>query len=261
MNKIPVIGTAIVNGPHWLLRLIASIDYPVENFVIFNNNGKGEINEELDNIAKLKHKYIDKITVCHLPSNIGCSGAWNMIIKCYMNAPFWIITNHDVAFTPGFLREMINVSNDESIGMIHGKGGDYEIGGYDLFLIRDWVVQDYGLFDENLYPAYNEDTDHIMRFIHRPIRKYNMTIPFYHGETTDYYESGSQTYKEAGGEESELFKKLFNVNQKNFEYMNKKWGEGWRQCAPYKHPFNEEKFEIGITTYDLSYVRQKHLGF
>ena len=50
--KIPVIGTAIVNGVHWLQRLLDSVDYPVENFVIFNNNGKGEITEELDKIVQ-----------------------------------------------------------------------------------------------------------------------------------------------------------------------------------------------------------------
>ena len=48
--KIPVIGVPIVNGTHWIHRLISSIDYPVEILFIINNNGKGEINEEFDNI-------------------------------------------------------------------------------------------------------------------------------------------------------------------------------------------------------------------
>ena len=83
--KIPVIGTAIVNGVHWLQRLLDSVDYPVENFVVFNNNGKGEITEELDKIANTSHPLIDKITVCHLPANIGLPGVFNMVIKCYLN--------------------------------------------------------------------------------------------------------------------------------------------------------------------------------
>jgi GT2 family glycosyltransferase len=141
MKKIPVIGTAVVNGSHWVQRLISSIDYPVENFVIFDNNGKGELIEDLDNLAKIKHPLIDKITVCHMPSNIGVSGAWNLIIKSYMNSPYWIISNHDVAFTVGFLKEMVDAAEDPEIGMVHGKAGDFGLGGYDLFLIRDWVVQ------------------------------------------------------------------------------------------------------------------------
>ena len=37
MNKIPIIGTAVMKNPHWVKRLYESIDYPLENFIIFNN--------------------------------------------------------------------------------------------------------------------------------------------------------------------------------------------------------------------------------
>ena len=69
-QKIPVIGTAIVNAPYWLYRMIMSIDYPTEQLVVFNNNGREELEEELNYLTKIKHKYIDKITICHLPANI-----------------------------------------------------------------------------------------------------------------------------------------------------------------------------------------------
>ena len=39
---IPVIGTAVMKNPYWVERLYKSIDYPVDNFVIFNNNGKDD---------------------------------------------------------------------------------------------------------------------------------------------------------------------------------------------------------------------------
>ena len=212
--KIPVIGTAIVNGVHWLQRLLDSVDYPVENFVIFNNNGKGEITEELDKIANTSHPLIDKITVCHLPANIGLPCVFNMVIKCYLNAPYWIMTNHDIAFTPNLLREMKNAADDKEVGMVHGKSGDFGLPGYDLFLIKDWVVQKYGLFDENFYPAYCEDADYIMRTIKNPVNYKVIGIPYLHGETTDYYESGGQTKKE----DPTLRSKLDEVNIINFEY-------------------------------------------
>ena len=59
MNPIPVIGTAIVNSPHWITRLIDSIDYPVDNFVVFNNNGRGQITKELDEIIARPHPFIN----------------------------------------------------------------------------------------------------------------------------------------------------------------------------------------------------------
>ena len=83
-NLIPVLGTAIVNSPHWIKRLLDSVDYPVENFICFNNNGRGQITEELDNIIAKPHPFIKNMHMTHMPTNIGCSGAWNLIIKSYM---------------------------------------------------------------------------------------------------------------------------------------------------------------------------------
>ena len=113
MNKIPVIGTAIVNTPYWLHRLYMSIDYPVENFVVFNNNGRGQITHEVDLIKEIPNKFIENVHVCHLPANVGCSGAWNLIIKTFMKAPYWVIANHDVKFEPGFLQEMNEKAQDK----------------------------------------------------------------------------------------------------------------------------------------------------
>ena len=79
--KIPVIGTAVMKNPHWVDRLYRSIDYPVENFVIFNNNGKGEITQALEDMHKVKNYFVDKLTICHLPANLGVPAVFNLIIK------------------------------------------------------------------------------------------------------------------------------------------------------------------------------------
>ena len=258
MDKIPVIGVAIVNGVHWFERLINSIDYPVSNLVIWNNNGKGELDTQLDLIKQIKHPLIDKIHICNLPQNIGVSGAWNMTIKSFAMEPYWILVNHDVAFTEGFLEEMVDHTKDNEIGMVHGKVGDFDLPSYDLFLIKDWVIKEFGLFDENLYPAYCEDADYIMRMMHRPIKVIkNISKGYYHGESMDYYKTGSQTRKA----DPELEQKLIKVNIKNFEYLNKKWGEGWRTCNPYTYPFDTLHIPITYTSWDIDYIRQKHLGF
>jgi len=259
MNSIPVIGTAVVNLPHWVQRLISSVDYPTDNFVIFDNNGRGQITEDIDNMAKISHPFIKKITVCHMPANIGCSGAWNMIIKCYMNSPYWIICNHDVEFTPGFLDEMVTKAQDPEVGMVHATRGDFEnVGSFELFLLKDWVVQKIGLFDENLYPAYGEDADYIMKLNNLKIKRvYGISKPYYHGGGTNYYETGQQTKR---GEEG-LWDKLNLVNETNFEYLTKKWGIGWRTMCPWLYPFNNENIPMTATSYDLEFARRKHLGF
>jgi GT2 family glycosyltransferase len=257
-KSIPVLGTAIVNGPHWMQRLIESVDYPVDEMVIFDNNGRGQLTKQLDEMAKVPHPFIKKIKVCHLPTNIGCPDAWNLIIKCYMNAPYWIIVNHDIAFTPGFLEEMVQKAEDPEVGMVHASAGDFEnVGSFELFLLKDWVVQKVGLFDENFYPAYCEDADYIMKLNNLKIKRaYGISKPYYHGETMDYYVSGAQTKRTEG-----LWDRLEEVNQINFEYMTKKWGAGWRWMSPWPYPYNDPNMPFTITSFDLDYVRRKHLGF
>lgn len=262
-KAIPMIGTAVVKNPHWVRRLVQSVDFPVKEFCIINNNGKGEVDAELDEIARTPHQFIRKIRVVHMPSNMGVSTSWNLMIKAYMKCPYWVIVNDDVAFGPGFLEEMyIATTRDPSVGVIHGYHGDFNVGSWDLFLIRDHVIAEYGLFDENLYPAYNEDADYIMRFMHRqPKRIMSLNSEYYHGlgKKNEYHIHGSQT----GKTDPALRQKLDEANWMNIEYLTGKWGPGWRYCSPTPTPFSgaNSGYPITYTTYDLRFVRKKHLGF
>ena len=258
-NKpIPVIGTAIVNGVKWIKRLIDSVDYPVDEFIIFNNNGRGQITQELEEVVRMGNPLIKSVKVCHLPGNIGCPGAWNLIIKSYMTSPYWIIVNHDVSFGQGFLKAMVDGAEDPDVGMVHGGPGTRGTGMYDLFLIKDWVVQEFGLFDENFYPAYDEDVDYAIRLLsdpHKaPKRILSLNAPYLHGES-DYASSGSQTWRT----ESHLKEKLYYSREVNeTEYMVRKWGPDW-QNNPYDCPFGYAP--VTMTSFDLEFVRRKHLGF
>jgi len=260
MNDIKVIGTAIVNGVHWLKRLVDSVDYPTDIFVIFNNNGRGQITAELEEIkANKTNRFIKEIVICHMPTNIGCPAAWNLIIKSYITYSQWIIVNHDVAFTPGFLRVMMEKASNTNTGIVFGQPGPHNIGMWDIFLIKDWVIDKFGLFDENFYPAYCEDIDYVMRLINfDPIKDY-VNLPYYHGETTEYSQSGSQTWRNDLDIKSKIdYGRWLNENV----YMKQKWGDSWRSCAVYKYPFNDNMLkDSGYYKYDINYIRQKYIGF
>ncbi len=263
MSVIPVIGTAIVNGVHWLKRLIESVDYPTKEFIIFNNNGRGQLTEEIDEIVNTPHKFIEKIKVAHLPANLGCSTAWNLIIKSSIMSPYWIIVNHDVAFTPGFLEKMIGLAKDPKVGIVHGAKGQWEFGTWDIFLIKDFVIRKYGLFDENLYPAYEEDMDFFMRILadgNTLKRIESVDMPYYHGDClNDYDNHGSQTSRV----EESLLKKKIDLGQtlNQDDYMDLKWSTGWRICGPTKHPFDNKSLPLTYTTYDIDFIRKKYMGF
>ncbi len=232
-----------------------SIDYPVDNFVVFNNNGRDQITSEVDALHKLNNPNVKKVHVTHMPANLGCSGAWNLIIKSFLKAPYWIISNHDVMFEPGFLQEMNEKAQDPEVGTIHGSGG-----GWDIFLLKDWVVNKYGLFDENLYPGYCEDMDYGMRFIHDDMKRVlDLEHDYYHGKHKDYTD-GSQTWRS----EPELAMPIHLCHELNKKYLHLKWGEAWQAHVDgetHKSPFNISELPVSFTTYDLEFVRKKHLGF
>ena len=167
VKQIPVIGVPIVNGYDWLEKLIKSIDYPVKNLVVVNNSGGDkkltrQLNNLLDNEG-LHNPLIDKIHVINFPTNMGVAFAWNCIIKSFILEPFWVISNHDIEFTPGLLQEMFEAALNDEVCMVHPHRGNYTQGSFDLFLIKENCIREIGLFDENLYPAYGEDVDYLMR--------------------------------------------------------------------------------------------------
>ena len=146
-KSIPVLGVLILNGVHWLKRQIESIDYPVDNYLIINNNGRGELDNEINDLISKPHPFIKNFKVTTMPFNAGVAGGWNMIIKSYMNSPYWIISNHDVSFENGFLEEMNTAAQDKDTQIVFGNAGDFNLGSFDLFLIKDTLVQNHGLFD------------------------------------------------------------------------------------------------------------------
>ena len=262
---IPVIGTAIVNEVKWLKRQLDSVDFPVENYIIIDNSGD-VLNEELNNlISNTTNEFIKNLKVYHMPYNIGCGAAWNMIINSFMKSQYWIIVSHDCSFGGGILEEMYDKAQDNEVGMVHGNGGEFGFGSFDLFLIKSWVVQSHGYFDENLYPAYGEDSDYIMRLVNKPIKKVvDLKSIYYHGEgemrngtDNDYMKTGMNTKKHS----QELYNKLTYINELNYEYLFKKWGPNWREMGPYEHPFNIKGLDIRASIVDLEFCKGKHLGF
>ena len=255
-TSIPVIGVPVVNGVNWLKRLIDSVDYPVDEFFIVNNSGDENVEMELNSICNSKHDFIKKIKVCNLPSNLGVSGAWNLIIKSYIMSPYWIICNNDVAFTPGFLENMVKKSKDSDVGMVHCSSGDNQLGSYECFLLKDWVVEKCGLFDENFYPCYVEDIDYTIRTNSENIKKEFMNFPIFHGETQDYSLSGSQTWRmDLSLKEKIDYSRIVNES----EYMVKKWGNDWYSLFR-NSSIKNIKHNI-VENYSLDFNRKKYLGF
>ena len=260
-SEIPVMGVLICTTTKWLKKQLDSIDYPIENYIIINNNAES-LKDDVDSIISIKHPFIKKISVLHMPYNTGCADGWNTIIKSFMFAPYWVITNDDISFQPGFLQEMNEAAQDEEVGMVHGKPVNLtnltHLGTLESFLIKDWVIQSHGLFDSNYYPAYFEDCDYFMRLLNKPIKVINqLKHSFYHGDTADCNEMGGNSTIKAN---NQSYMRLTYAKYQNYEYFVKKWNTfPEHDCSPWKTPFNDPSLPLSYTSFDLKFARGKHL--
>ncbi len=265
-SSIPVLGTLVCTTTKWIEKQIQSIDFPVENYIIINNN-ENFLAEKLDILVSKGNKFIKNFKVYHMPYNLGCAEGWNTIIKSFLFSPYWVIVNDDVSFTPGFLKELHETAlENPDAGLIHGNPCNLnylrKFGSFDMFLIRDWIIKDFGLFDTNFYPAYKEDCDYIFRLRNSSVKIINqLKHKYYHGDTFHYSKSGQNTKKFS----NELSNKLINIRYKNFNYFYKKWNSDIENINEsnvndiYKYPFNNPSNKLSMSLYDIEFAREKSL--
>lgn len=142
---IPALIIPVLNRYDLLEQTLKSIDHEIENILIINN-GKGEPITDIKNA-----------TIMNMPSNQGIAGSWNLGIKFYPHAPYWVFGSADTSFRQGELKKFEEFS-----------GPDYFIKSnahYSCFSLGENIVKKVGLFDEYIYPAYYEDNDYDDRMV------------------------------------------------------------------------------------------------
>jgi GT2 family glycosyltransferase len=127
--------------------MLNSVDVSVEHLLVIDN-GPGSNLTFNENFKK--------VTVLDMPANLGVSGSWNLGIKSFPYAQRWFIASNDVVFEPGALERLSQARRDEIT-----LTGDAPY--WQAFALGDEAVNDIGLFDESLFPAYFEDNDYMRR--------------------------------------------------------------------------------------------------
>lgn len=148
-SAIPVMVIPVLNRFDLLHATLDSIDYPVDEILIINNSG-----ENLSSVAfGAMHPDLN-IRLLNLPSNLGVAASWNLGIKLYPHAPFWLIGSADTHVNAGALAYW---------RPFMGEGSIVHLFGYGVFAIGADIVRQVGLFDEIYYPIYFEDWDYQRR--------------------------------------------------------------------------------------------------
>lgn len=182
---IPVLIVPILTGSDLLHRMVASIDHHVEHLVVINNGAFVDA-EELGSDAS-------RVSVIHLPSNLGVAGSWNLGIKITPFAPWWLIANFDVVWPAGSLERWATLSANDRLCLGGGSPP------WCAFSVGEKVVSQVGLFDEGFHPAYFEDNDFERRCRHYGVPIERSDIPVHHDNSSTlalgYQDKNTQTFQ------------------------------------------------------------------
>jgi GT2 family glycosyltransferase len=215
-----------------LKRLIDSIDYPVNNVVILF---QGDIKRDKINFV---NTFVKKFIYISSNMNVGVSRGWNYFLKNFPSS-YWLISGDDCFFEPSALEHIAKFmsipSSLENVfcGLTIKNRNDVPAG-FNTFIITKLLIQKVGLFDENIYPAYYEDSDlwHRIELTKQKVA----TIDDAYINSGDNKQTGSCTISSV----HPLYRAKMNVCYKRNEiYYKTKWNI---DPGPFPKPF--PKFDV-----------------
>jgi GT2 family glycosyltransferase len=186
---IPVMILPTLTRHDLVVKMLASIDYPVGLLIIVNNHPNANF-EGTDSIPDCVADY----RVLNMPANLGCAGSWNLGIKCSpVFAPWWMIVSDDVVFQPGALEGFAAECSPDDLTISD------EWPHYQFFGVGENVVEKVGLFDENIFPANFEDDDYQRRCEVAGVAIRQVTAPHAHVKqatvhATEWVAQNTRTY-------------------------------------------------------------------
>lgn len=156
-----------------------------------------------------------KVALYQMPRNVGVAAAWNMLLTRYPDEPL-IISNDDVILGRRTFEEMA----------LALEAHDFVASGWALFGTSPACVSKVGLYDENFWPAYYEDSDYRRRMKLADIEPFwDCSEPVQHaGCWTSFNALGQPEWMTAAIE-------------KNMRYFIQKWG-GPPDAEVFREPFD-----------------------
>ena len=196
--------------------MAASVDFPVRHKVVINGGRPDALDEWKRRWPEWK--------VFHFGRNLGFGGSCNAATRLFPYEESYLLLNDDGEFQSGCLERMSKASDE------HAKNCHIiYVNKNDAFDVCVWTakgVREFGLFDENYYPAYFEDTDMRCRFAAGGAIKYYIEGPFpvKHGKP-----------RACGPKYHAMMDALKPLNE---DYMMRKWGT-LDDSPVFKTPFNK----------------------
>ena len=168
---IPNLTIPVLNRYDLLMRCLNSIDFPVAHLLIVNN-GK-ESPEFIRRPGAVR-----KMTWLNMPSNFGVAASWNLGIKSFRHDPVWFFASNDMVFGSGALEHLFESAKPDALTLTE------MFPHFHAFAVGEEVVKQIGLFDENIYPAFEEDIEFLGRFHKTGLPLVKVPIETYHDNSS-----------------------------------------------------------------------------
>ena len=147
---IPVLAVPVLDRYDLLAGMEKSVDVDVKRYYVIDNGGN------YDEDAAKWWPWWEHRHVCRPGANLGFGASVNLAIKTHLGAPWWLVVNDDIIFSPGDLQVLAeHMWASTTVPMLATMDGC----GYSAFAINEHAVETVGWFDEAYHPAYCEDTD------------------------------------------------------------------------------------------------------
>lgn len=173
---IPVLGVPVLQNHARLQRALDRIDYPVERLFILDQSGDPDWRPEKP--AMVKH-----MTVLNFPHAMGVATSWNIIIKATPFAPWWLFINDDVMPQAGSFKILAEAARRDAIVIP-------SLARFSFFTIGDEVISKVGMFDEQFFPMYYEDTDYLFRMTANKMEVVEIQCPVHHDTSSTIHADG-----------------------------------------------------------------------
>jgi GT2 family glycosyltransferase len=248
---IPVIGIPLAGDSRLLfLRLMYSIDVPVKHIIIVASPGTFTS-------AQYRHLDFMNFNTCVITSarHVGVSEAWNIIVALSYRQPWILIIACDTYLLRGSLNTLIHhMKNETREGKAKAhyityaninQENNYAL--WNCFAFEMRLFLELGLFDENIFPAYYEDTDYNLRMgasgIESDVLKNVIGV---HGDKNiQGYITGVRDFK------SSMMRTVKVGHCLNGLYFKTKWGCSSDGTCRFKRPFNAS---VSITYWKFNHA-------
>lgn len=164
---IPVLIIPTLIREDTAVNILEDADCLIEDALIVNN-GQGEIWRDWKNWDVRRFHVLD------MPNNFGVAASWNLGIKSFPFAEWWMFASDDVTFAPGALEMFAKECGPDRLTISSSWPH------FQFFAVGENVVKAVGLFDENLYPANFEDDDYLLRVKRAGFEVVEVDVPHDH---------------------------------------------------------------------------------